>query len=93
MFERIINDLIKQRVQNTEEIIREAFVEHFGFSIDDVRDTDSLEKIVQSGCPISSYTYHGETFLYVKEEEIRIKSDYDNLGGVIVEFGESYVKV
>lgn len=68
----ITNEAIKRQRQEADRIIREAFREHFGFEIEEVRDTDNFEHIVQAGYPISSYLYRGETFLYEQEEEIQI---------------------
>lgn len=68
----ITNEAIKRQRQEADRIIREAFREHFGFEIEEVRDAENLEHIVQAGYPISSYLYRGETFLYEQEEEIQI---------------------
>lgn len=58
------SEAIKKLTSNLESVIKEAFKEHFGFPIEEVKDTESLERISHEGCPMSWYRYHEETFLY-----------------------------
>ena len=72
MEKSITNEFIKRQVQEADRIIREAFREHFGFEIEEVRDPGNFEHIVERGNPVSSYRYRGETFLYEREAEIQL---------------------
>lgn len=92
MEKSITNDIIKKQRQEADRIIREAFREHFGFEIDEVRDTDNFEHIVQAGYPISSYLYRGETFLYEQEEEIQIDPNNQHPEWVQVHIVKRYSK-
>lgn len=58
------NSAINKLSSALEDVIKEAFKEHFGFPIEDVKDVESLERIHMEGCHISWYRYHEETFLY-----------------------------
>ena len=48
---------------NKEKIVGDAFLEHFGFPIQDVQDKEELEHIIVLGDPVESFRYRGETFL------------------------------
>lgn len=64
----LLNDAVRKAQQGREEIIKGAFLEHFGVPIETIDDIQNLERIVQHGNPVSSYRYRGETFLFLKEE-------------------------
>ena len=55
-----------------DEILKDAFLSHFGFAIEEVEDKENLEHIIVNGEPISSFRYRGETFLYMQD-----KPDYE----------------
>lgn len=63
-FQHMMNDMIARYNKNLENCIREAFQEHFGFPIEEVKDTENLSRITVQGSPIESFTYRSETFLY-----------------------------
>lgn len=67
-FNGLLHDSIRKAQQGREDIIKEAFLEHFGVPIETIDDTENLEHIVVHGYPISSYRYRGETFLYLKDD-------------------------
>ena len=67
----LIDTAIKQHCNSTAEIIRSAFLHHFGFPITDVRDGENLE-LLSSVKGVESYRYRGETFLYIEQTEIRV---------------------
>lgn len=67
-FNGLLHDSIRKAQQGREDIIKEAFIEHFGMPIETIDDTENLEHIVVRGEPISSYRYRGETFLYLKDD-------------------------
>lgn len=58
------NGAINKLSNHLETVIKDAFNEHFGFPIEEVKDTESLERVSVEGCPMSWYRYHEDTFLY-----------------------------
>ena len=70
----LIDTAIKQHCDNTAEIIRSAFLHHFGFPITDVRDGENLEHLIPVNTKgVESYRYRGETFLYIAQtKEIQV---------------------
>lgn len=61
--ETITGKLIKEHCSMIDNIIQEAFQEHFGFPLKDVQDKEELERITIEGDLIESFRYRGETFL------------------------------
>jgi hypothetical protein len=66
--EQIIDKLLKDYHSSLDEMIAEAFLEHFGFPLQDVQDKEGLEHIIVEGEPLESFRYRGETFLYWYKE-------------------------
>jgi len=65
--ENIVDDAIAEFSKKQETVIRDAFLHHFGFPLEDVQDKEELEHIIVEGQDVSSFRYHGETFLYWKD--------------------------
>ena len=59
-----IDQVIKKQTSMLDNLLQEAFLEHFGFPLNEVKDTENLEHIIVEGDPVESFRYHGETFLY-----------------------------
>lgn len=77
---QIQEDLIKKQMSSLDQLLRDAFREHFGFDILDVHDKDELEHIIVQGDPIESFRYRGETFLYWKRDmDIKCESNKDGV--------------
>ena len=72
-FQHMMNYMISRYNKNLENCIKEAFQEHFGFPIEDVKDTENLQGITVQGSPIESFTYRSETFLYY-DHDLKFKS-------------------
>lgn len=70
MMKEILQDMIRQKMRNQENIIREAFEKHFGFPLEPVlkTETEKFERRIIEGDPMEAYTYNGETFLYISRE-------------------------
>lgn len=60
----IVGDLLEKQLCSIDRIIEEAFLEHFGFPLKDVKDRENLERLIVPEDPIESFRYRGETFLY-----------------------------
>ena len=65
LMNKIIDDVCRQQVSALEKLVVDAFENHFGISIHDVNARE-IEHIRVEGDPIESYSYRGETFLYVQ---------------------------
>lgn len=63
LMERIIENLCRERVSTIEKYVADAFQKHFGISIGDV-NLREIERMVVDD--LESYSYRGETFLYVQ---------------------------
>lgn len=87
----IIDELMSKQTEELKKIIEHAFFKHFGFSIYDI-DMREIEHIMIEGCPIESYRYRGETFLYVKDNPGDVILDKDNCG-VRVVYTMEYMEV
>ena len=63
LMNKIVDDVCREQVSKFEKLIMDAFQKHFGISIYDV-DLREIERIVVYD--LESYSYRGETFLYVQ---------------------------
>ena len=68
MTEPIIDQAMKSQASMLEGIVRDAFRQHFGFPLDDVKDTENLECCVALGYDLRAYRYRKHTFLLVDEK-------------------------
>lgn len=74
----IVGDILEKQLCSIDRIIEEAFLEHFGFPLQDVKDREELEHIIVQGDPVESFRYRGETFLYWNREmDIKYGSNKD----------------
>lgn len=64
----VFGDILEKQLCSIDRIIEEAFMEHFGFPLQDVKDRENLEHLIVQGDPIESFRYRGETFLYWNRE-------------------------
>ena len=62
MLNEIIENLRRDHLSTIGKYVVDAFRKHFGISIYDI----NLREIVVDGDHIKSYSYRGETFLYVQ---------------------------
>ena len=85
--EWVVNQPLNEFTNKKEELIKEAFLEHFGFELSDVKDKENLEHLVFNEQPISSFRYRGETFLYWQDNP-----DY-KVEGDMISFTSLYLKV
>ena len=70
---RIIEDFVREQASIKEKNIADAFQKRFGISINDV-DLREIERIVVDD--LESYSYRGETFLYVQvPRDIDVNTD------------------
>ena len=60
-----------ERNSKLEKKVREAFQKHFGFPLDDVKDTENIERI-SIGRDIEYFVYRKQNFLEVRKEEIEV---------------------
>lgn len=75
---QIVGDILEKQLCSIDRILEEAFLEHFGFLLRDVKDRENLEHIIAQGDPIESFRYRGETFLYWNKE-MKIDMSQSNL--------------
>lgn len=77
---QVLGDILGKHASSADKIIEEAFMEHFGFPIKDVQDTEKFERIIVQGDPVESFRYRGETFLYWNRDlDIRFDSNKDGV--------------
>lgn len=70
---RIIDSALWQDMMCAEEqVLRDAFFEHFGVHFFEVKDPDQLSRVITQGIHLEQYSYRGETFLYmVRDPDIK----------------------
>lgn len=66
--EDIVGNAMADSRKKQDSVLRDAFLHHFGFPLEQVQDKENLEHIVVEGQDVSSFRYRGETFLYWKDE-------------------------
>ena len=69
MIKDIINDIVKQRQEAQEEIIKKAFLHHFGFPIDKVLHEGNLSREIMQNSTVQRFCYKGECFLLWDESD------------------------
>lgn len=69
MIEDIINDVVKKRREGQEEIIKQAFLCHFGFPIDDVLHDGDFSRVITHNSAVQKFCYKNECFLLWDESE------------------------
>lgn len=63
MIEEIISDVVKKRQQEQEEIIKQAFLLHFGFPIDKVIHDGNFTRVRTANSMAERFCYKNECFL------------------------------
>ena len=69
MLRDITNDIVRQRREEQERIIKQAFQKHFHFPFEEVEDMSSFERIIRSNSTVQEFRYKGEGFLLWDESE------------------------
>ena len=69
MIKDIINDVVVQRRQAQDEIIKQAFLRHFEFPIDTILDDGELSRVVTNNSRVERFCYKGECFLLWDESD------------------------
>lgn len=74
--ENVVEQPLRELRRMQDELLKDAFREHFGFELTDVKDKENLKHIIVQGEPISSFRYRGETFLYLQEmPDYKVEND------------------
>ena len=78
--DHITDQVIKKQTSMLDNLLQEAFLEHFGFPLNEVKDTENLEHIIVEGNSVESFRYRGETFSLWQRGtyDIQIKKSVDN---------------
>lgn len=69
MIEDIIAEAVKKRRQEQDEIIKQAFQQHFHFPIDKVLHEGNLSRVIMQNSTVQRFCYKGECFLLWDESE------------------------
>lgn len=69
MIEDIITEAVRKRRQGQEEIIKQAFQQHFHFPIDKVLHEGNLSRVIMSNSTVQRFCYKDECFLLWDESE------------------------
>ena len=64
----IIYDVVRERQKEQEQLIKQAFLRHFGFPIEEVKDKHNFECRMNSKF-VCEYCYKGEGFLLLDESD------------------------
>ena len=91
IYDEKMQEVIRKHISDSEKILMDAFKEHFGFPLTQVKDIENLERVRQDGNPEDAYRYRGETFLYMNHMRDIQFNDTDN--GYEVKISLSYKKV
>ena len=78
MIHDIISDIVKKRRQSQEEIVKQAFLAHFGFQLEEAHYPD-LSRVIKAGSSVQRFCYKDECFLL-----------WDESGGLNVENGVDF---
>lgn len=84
-------ELVGKALNARDNIVLEAFREHFGFELPDVQDTDELECLTDPHSTIESFRYRGETFLYW-DRDPKIEFNFDGKNNAVT-FTTQFKKV
>lgn len=79
MIDEIITEFVKKRQQEQEEIIKQAFLRHFGFPIDKVIPDGEFTRVRTANSIVERFCYKNECFLL-----------WDESDGFVVEEGVNY---
>ncbi len=79
----IIEKFIKDQQSFLDNQIRNAFREHFGFPLEDVKDPENIEHCVIEGDPTEFFRYRGQTFLLWQKGELKIDPYQKDPTGII----------
>ena len=69
MINDIISEVVAKQQAEQERLIKEAFLRHFGFPIDEVHDKSKLDRVIVQGNPVQRFRYRGETFFLWDESD------------------------
>ena len=69
MIEDIITDVVRKRQQEQENIVKQAFLRHFGFPIEQVIHDGELTIEVKQIATVQRFCYKGECYLIWDETE------------------------
>ncbi len=69
MIEDIITEAARKRQQCQDEIIKQAFQQHFHFPIDEVLHDGNLSRVIMQNSTVQRFCYKGECFLLWDESE------------------------
>ena len=69
MIEEIINDVVKKRRQEQENIVKQAFLHHFKFPIDKIIHDGDLSIVISPQSAIQKFCYKNECFLLWDESD------------------------
>lgn len=79
----IISEVVAKRLAERERLIKEAFLRHFGFPIDEA-DKNGLERLVFQREHLQEFRYMGEGFLlYDEDSEFKVESGEDRWTAVM----------
>lgn len=79
----ILNKFASEQAAVLDQKVRSAFKEHFGFPIDDVKDTENLEHCTVEGDPTEFFRYRGQTFLLYERGALEIDVKNNETTGVV----------
>ena len=82
MIDDMIGNVVAKRREEQERLIKEAFLHHFGFPIDEVHDKSKLDRVIEQGSPVQRFRYCGQTFFI-----------WDESDGFNVETGTNYCRL
>lgn len=69
MIEDIITDVVRKRRQEQENIVKQAFLRHFGFPIDKIMHDGDLSIVATPLSTVQRFCYKGECYLIWDETE------------------------
>ena len=79
----ILNKFVAEQSAVLDQKVRSAFREHFGFPIDEVEDTENLERCTVEGNPTEFFRYRGQTFLLYERGALKIDVKNNEATGVV----------
>lgn len=69
MIKDIISETVRKRQQEQERIVKQAFLNHFGFPIDRALNDGGLSIVLTPTSTVQRFCYKGECFLIWDESE------------------------
>ena len=89
----ILEQFISRQNALLDHLLKESFRKKFGFPIEEVKDTENLQRIVIEGDPLEAFQYQGKTFLLWQRGKADFSFAKQDNGDILVTVESKYLTV